>query len=151
LPRGGSHLKIRAGFSHRYSESTYARSRECNFISLMDFDARDCNPPFFASCGTENWIIHGFEVMKGNLTRAREKARLRERTERSDSFKNRVDCEKKESIERCGNNDGIRTIQEQRNYSITMDLSIASSFGTTASYAIEQTSEVEGGLFDLFN
>jgi hypothetical protein len=49
----------------------------------MDFDARDCNPPFFASRGTENWIIHGFEVMKGNLTRAREKARPRARA-RSD-------------------------------------------------------------------
>lgn len=116
-------------FSSVTSEVPCARSHECNFISLMDFDARDY-PLFFACRSTENWIIYGFEVMKGNLTYGGGSAHAR----RSDNFKNRVDSartrknrEKKEERRRWentangGNNDGIRTIQEQRNYSITID------------------------------
>lgn len=67
-------------------EVSRTRPRECNFISLMDFDARDCNPLFFACRGTENWIIYGFEVMKGNLTCGGRPALAG----RSDNFKNRV-------------------------------------------------------------
>lgn len=80
----GGDLKIRVGiFSSVLRKSICVRSRECNFISLMDFDARNGNPTFFANYSTENWIIHGFEVMKGNVMRV-------ERRERSDNFKNRV-------------------------------------------------------------
>lgn len=32
---------------------------------------------FFANHGTENWIIHGFEVMKGNETRASDRITLK--------------------------------------------------------------------------
>lgn len=93
----------------------------------MDFDARDCNPPFFA--GTENEIIHG---VWSNERKFNTRARV-ERCARSDNLKNRIveqkktqKKEKKESIANSGNNGGIQTIQEQRYYSITIDPPITS-------------------------
>lgn len=143
----GGDLKIRVGiFSSVLRKSICVRFRECNFISLMDFDARNSNPTFFANYGTENWIIHEFEVMKANVTRARrgandpitlkiesttqmQKGKMKKKTRQKE-------WEKKHTTND-GKNDGIRTIQEQRYYSITIDSSSTRSLSLT-SYRSEQ-------------